>query len=290
MAHPRNSVAVPSSKSSSKTRGTKKTKVSSASRSAPKADARAPFEVHFLTLFPEMFEGVLAASLLGKAHSKGLVHFETHQIREFATDKHKTVDSPPYGGGEGMLLRVDVLHAAWKAVVPRKSARTRTILLSPQGAPLTQARAKSLATEYSKLVLVCGHYEGVDERFIELCVDEELSIGDYVLTGGELPAMVAADVIVRLREGVVQNPRSISEDSFEGGLLKYAQYTKPREFMGLEVPEVLLSGNHKRIEEHRAQERVQRTVKKRPDLQSSGSRSTDSRSSDSRSTRDPRSN
>jgi tRNA (guanine37-N1)-methyltransferase len=227
MAPPRNSAAVPSSKSSSKTRASKARSVLGTAKSVP---PRSPFEVHFLTLFPEMFEGVLGASLLGKAVAKNLVQFRLHQIRDFATDKHKTVDSPPYGGGEGMLLRVDVLHAAWKSVVPRKSKRTRTILLSPQGPPLTQARAKKLAADYSKLVFVCGHYEGVDERFIQLCVDEELSIGDYVLTGGELPAMVAADAIVRLREGVVQNPRSVSEDSFEGGLLKYAQYTKPREF------------------------------------------------------------
>ncbi len=167
------------------------------------------FEFHFLTLFPEAFSQVLASSLLGKAQAKGLVSYRFTHIRDFATDKHRSVDGAPYGGGEGMLLKADVLTAAHRSVVPEKSVRTRTLLLSPQGPCLTQEKAKCLARDYDRLVLVCGHYEGVDERFIELCVDEEISIGDYVLTGGELPAMVLADVVTRLLPGVVGNEGSI---------------------------------------------------------------------------------
>lgn len=203
---------------------------------------------------------------MGKAISRGLMHFGITQIRDFATDKHRTVDATPYGGGEGMLMRVDVLHAAWKAVVgaaPEK--RRRTILLSPQGSHFTQSKAKELVT-YDELVLVCGHYEGIDERFVELCVDEELSIGDYVLTGGELPALVIADVVTRLIPGVVGNQDSISQDSLEGGLLKYPQYTRPRVYEGLEVPAVLLGGNHQEIARWRQSQREERTRLKRPDL------------------------
>jgi tRNA (guanine37-N1)-methyltransferase len=232
-----------------------------------KSSSKKPeLEFHFLTLFPEVFAPVLGSSLLGKAQSRGLVRYVTHQIRDFSEDKHRTVDGTPYGGGEGMLLRADVLHRAWKKALPRKSARARTLLLSPQGRPLTQERAKAWVRDYRKLVLVCGHYEGVDERFIEKCVDEEVSIGDYVLTGGELPALVLADVLTRLLPGVVGNSRSLSEDSLEGGLLKYPQYTRPAVFEGLLVPEVLLSGNHGKIAEWRQSERVRRTREKRPDL------------------------
>jgi tRNA (guanine37-N1)-methyltransferase len=232
-----------------------------------KSSSKKPeLEFHFLTLFPEVFGPVLGASLLGKAQKRSLVRYRTHQIRDFSEDKHRTVDGTPYGGGEGMLLRADVLFRAWKKALPRKSPRARTLLLSPQGRPLTQARAKELVRDYRKLVLVCGHYEGVDERFIEKCVDEEISIGDYVLTGGELPALVVADVLTRLIPGVVGNGRSLTEDSLEGDLLKYPQYTRPKIFEGLGVPDVLLSGNHAKIAEWRQSERVRRTREKRPDL------------------------
>jgi tRNA (guanine37-N1)-methyltransferase len=226
----------------------------------------------FLTLFPEVFSAVLGSSLLGKAKEKGLVSFNVIQIRDFATDRHRTVDDTPYGGGEGMLLKVDVLHAAWKAAneSAKKAAKadhpdTQTILMSPQGKLLTQETAKELA-QSKNLIVVCGHYEGVDERFIELCVDQEISIGDYVLTGGELPAMVLADAVTRLLPGVVGNEDSVANDSLEGGLLKYPQYTRPKAFEGLEVPEVLMSGDHGKIEKWRKEQMLKRTSEKRPDL------------------------
>jgi tRNA (guanine37-N1)-methyltransferase len=230
-------------------------------------------EFHFLTLFPGVFPPVLSASLMGKAAEKGLLSFHVHNIRDHAKDKHRTVDEPPYGGGEGMLLKVDVLHAAWRSVVDAQESegsssqtkRTRTILLSPQGPLLTADKAKELAQE-ERLVFVCGHYEGVDERFIELCVDEELSIGDYVLTGGELPAMVVADAVARWVPGVVGKEGSVSKDSLEGGLLKYPQYTRPAEFEALGVPAVLTSGNHGAVEKWRAEQAQERTRLKRPDL------------------------
>jgi tRNA (guanine37-N1)-methyltransferase len=225
----------------------------------------AQLSFHFLTLFPEVFSPVLGSSLLGKAQASSRVSFDLMQIRDYATDKHRTVDDTPYGGGEGMLLKVDVLHAAWKAARAKAQGKVRTILMSPQGPLLTQEKAKELAT-YQDLIIVCGHYEGVDERFIELCVDEEVSIGDYVLTGGELPAMVLADVVTRLMPGVVGNECSVANDSLENGLLKYPQYTRPRDFEGKSVPEVLLSGDHGAIEKWRKLQMEKRTIEKRPDL------------------------
>jgi len=216
----------------------------------------------FLTLFPEIFPSVLGASLVGKAQSRGIVSFGLTQLRDFATDRHRTVDDTPFGGGEGMVLKVDVLHAAWSSV---KKPGSHTVFLSPQGRPLTQELAKELV-QHEHLILVCGHYEGVDERFIDLCVDQEVSIGDYVLTGGELPAMVLADAVTRLLPGVVGNDDSVTKDSFENGLLKYPQFTRPREFQGHEVPGVLLDGNHSLISRWRQAQMEERTSRKRPDL------------------------
>jgi tRNA (guanine37-N1)-methyltransferase len=242
----------------------------SSKSSSSEGTSRPPLRFHFLTLFPEIFAPALESSLLGKAQKKGLVEFETHRIRDFATDKHRTVDDTPYGGGAGMLMRVDVLHAAWKAAqAPRApevpGERVATILLSPQGALFNQGMAKELAASYDRLILVCGHYEGVDERFVELCVDREVSIGDYVLTGGELPALVMTDTITRLLPGVVGNEDSITGDSLEDGL-KYPQYTRPREFEGLKVPDILMSGDHGAIEKWRKAQSESRTAAKRPDL------------------------
>lgn len=222
-----------------------------------------------LTLFPEVFGPFLSSSLLGKARTRGLASFETLQIRDFSKDKHRSVDDTPYGGGEGMLLKADVLFAAWEQACSTAQTKPLTILLSPQGPKLDQAMAKELAGLHKssgEIILVCGHYEGVDERFIELCVDREVSIGDYVLTGGELPAMVLAEAVVRLIPGVVGNEQSVSKDSLEGDALKYPQYTRPREFKGLSVPEVLLSGDHQAIAQWREDQVKVRTLNKRPDL------------------------
>jgi tRNA (guanine37-N1)-methyltransferase len=247
-------------------------------------------EFHFLSLFPEVFSGALQASLLGKAQQRGLVSYSCTQIRDFSSDRHRTVDDTPFGGGEGMLLKPDVLYAAWvHAAFPElrkehsgshappiselplltqkdQPSGCRTLLLSPQGSLLTQERAKNWLKSYNRFVLVCGHYEGVDQRWMDRCVDEEVSIGNYVLTGGELPALVLADVVTRLIPGVVGNERSLSEDSLEGGLLKYPQFTRPREFLGVEVPTVLGSGNHVAIEKWRRQQALEQTRSKRPDL------------------------
>jgi tRNA (guanine37-N1)-methyltransferase len=236
------------------------------SESAPSSKSSSDFEFVFLTLFPEIFPPVLESSLLGKAQEKGIVSFKTIQIRDYATDRHRTVDDTPYGGGEGMVMKADVLHAAWKAARDNSPEGTLTIFVSPQGKLLTQEMAKELASRFKKLIVVCGHYEGVDERFIEKCVDREISIGDYVLTGGELPALVIADAVTRLLSGVVGNEQSVSRDSLEGGLLKYPQYTRPRDWEGSAVPEVLLSGDHGAIEKWRRAQMVERTERKRPEL------------------------
>jgi len=187
------------------------------------------------------------------------------QIRDFATDKHRTVDDTPFGGGEGMVMKPDVLRSAWLKAKERAGESARTVFVSPQGRLLDQSLARELASSES-IIVVCGHYEGVDERFIESCVDDEISIGDYVLTGGELPALVLADAVVRLIPGVVGNERSLSEESLENGLLKYPQYTRPRELDGVAVPEVLLSGDHPAIDRWRKSQMEERTKRKRPDL------------------------
>ncbi len=241
----------------------------SASALSSRSSSNSPetrLEFHFLTLFPEVFQPLLGSSLLGKAQSKGLVRYSCVQIRDFATDRHRTVDDTPYGGGEGMVLKADVLHDAWKSVVPEKSPETLTLLMSPQGKLFDQPMARELATGYSRIVILCGHYEGLDERFIDQCVDREVSIGDYVLTGGELPALVIADTVTRLIPGVVGNERSITQDSLESGLLKYPQYTRPRVWQGHEVPPVLLGGNHPAIATWRRTQMEERTARKRPDL------------------------
>ena len=213
-----------------------------------------------------MFDSVLGESIFRRALDQKILSVHFHQIRDFAQDKHRTVDDSPYGGGAGMVMRCEPLYGAWKAAKARSETPSRTIFLSPAGKPITQAKMKEFATGAERLILICGRYEGVDERFIELCVDEEMSIGDYVLTGGEIAAMVASDVLIRLLPGTVGNEDSLSTDSLEDGLLKAAQYTRPREFMGLTVPEVLLSGNHQAIADWHQKESLEKTLKKRPDL------------------------
>ncbi|WP_080840102.1 tRNA (guanosine(37)-N1)-methyltransferase TrmD [Cohnella massiliensis] len=228
--------------------------------------------IDVLTLFPEMFEGVFGSSILGKARDRGKVSLATVNFRDFATNKHNTVDDTPYGGGGGMVLKPDPIFAAVEAVV--ESARQaaspeakppRVILMCPQGEPLSQAKARELAQE-EHLVFICGHYEGYDERIREFLITDELSIGDYVLTGGELPAMVVIDAVVRLLPGVLGNDRSALHDSFSDGLLEYPHYTRPPEFRGWKVPDVLLSGNHAEIDRWRRRQSLLRTAKRRPEL------------------------
>jgi len=216
-----------------------------------------------LTLFPDMFPGPLAASLAGKALATGLWQLETRDIRDAATDRHRSVDDTPSGGGAGMVLRADVLARAFDGL-GETQGRPR-LLMSPRGAPLTQARVAELAQGPGP-VIVCGRFEGVDQRVIEARNFDEVSVGDYVLSGGELAAMVLIDACVRLLPGVMGNTTSSQAESFSDGLLEYPQYTRPAEFRGMKVPEVLLSGNHAEIARWRGEQAKLRTTERRPDL------------------------
>ena len=219
-------------------------------------------KIDILTLFPEMF-APLQTSLVGKAQASNKVEINLIDIREFSLNKHKKVDDYPYGGGDGMVLTPQPLYDAIMSV---KKENSHVVYLSPKGRVMTQSLVEEFATEYEHLVLVCGHYEGIDERIITLCIDEQVSLGDFVLTGGEIPAMALTDAILRFVPNVLHNEHSVAEESFSDGLLEYPQYTHPREFMGLEVPEVLLSGNHKEIEKWRNEQKILETKKYRPDL------------------------
>jgi len=220
-----------------------------------------------LTLFPDLFESFWRESLIGKALDKGVFEVRTVNIRDFATDRHRTVDDRPFGGGPGMILMPEPLHEAIKHA--RESGptgpKTRVVLLSPAGSPFNQAKAGEYAG-LDHLVLVCGRYEGVDERIISTLIDEELSIGDFILSGGEVPAMVVIEAVARLLPGVLGALDSAVQESFSEGLLEYPQYTRPREFKGLSVPDVLLSGDHERISQWRRRESLKRTARRRPDL------------------------
>jgi tRNA (guanine37-N1)-methyltransferase len=217
-----------------------------------------------LTLFPQMFSSPLRESILGKAVEKGLIQIRTINIRDFTLDKHQVVDDPPYGGGQGMVMKVEPIARAveW---VKSQNPTAWTIYLTPQGKQFTQEIGQKLSSR-SHLILLCGRYEGVDERVRELFVDEEISIGDYILTGGEFAAMVIIDVVSRLLPGVLGSDRSAAEDSFTNSLLEYPQYTRPFNFRGRGVPEVLLSGNHSAISLWRRKEALRQTWVRRPDL------------------------
>ncbi len=218
-----------------------------------------------LTLFPKMMQAVLEESIIGRAVSAGILDIQCTDIRDFAGNKHNRVDDAPYGGGMGMVMQPGPIYRAFQAVTENSQTRPRVIYMSPQGRVLTQEIAKELAEE-EHLVFLCGHYEGVDERVLEEIVDEELSIGDYVLTGGELPALTVIDAVARMIPGVLPSEEAFSEESLYNGLLEYPQYTRPPEFMGRAVPEVLLSGHHENIRKWRREESVRRTARKRPDL------------------------
>ncbi|WP_101843865.1 tRNA (guanosine(37)-N1)-methyltransferase TrmD [Halobacillus sp. Marseille-P3879] len=221
--------------------------------------------IDILTLFPEMFPGVMEQSIMKRALDKGAVSYQTVNFRDYTENKHNKVDDYPYGGGAGLVLTPQPIFDAVEAAKQTTVAESRIVLMCPQGEPYTQKKAEELAGE-EHLIFLCGHYEGYDERIRQELVTDEISIGDYVLTGGELGAMVVIDSVVRLLPDVLGNEQSAPEDSFSSGLLEHPHYTRPREFRGREVPEVLLSGNHAKIEEWRHYESLKRTYKRRPDL------------------------
>ncbi len=218
-----------------------------------------------LTLFPAAFVGPLDVSIIKRAREDGLMELAIHDIRDYATGKHRPVDDYPFGGGQGMVMRVDVLDAALQHVQALAEPPGYVVYMSPQGVRLTDAKVRDLAT-HERLVIVCGRYEGVDERFVEHCVDLEVSIGDYILTGGELPAMVLIDAVARHIPGALGDELSPEEESFVGGLLEHPQYTRPAEYKDWPVPEVLLSGHHAKIEQWKKDQRLARTKERRPDL------------------------
>lgn len=218
-------------------------------------------KIDILTLFPNMFESVLGESMLKRAQAKGALEIKIHNLRDWTLDFHRTCDDKPFGGGPGMVMKIEPVHRALKSI---KVKGAKVILLTPQGSKLEQKEVKRLA-KYKRLILVCGHYEGVDERIRDL-VDEEISIGDYILTCGELPAMVLIDAVARLIPGVLGHSDSTVSESFEDGLLEYPQYTRPAEYKGMKVPEVIMNGDHKKIDKWRKAEALKRTSERRPDM------------------------
>ena len=218
-----------------------------------------------ITLFPEMFEPVLGDSIIGRAQKSGEIEIHTHQLRDFAFDKHRRVDDTPYGGGMGMLMKAEPIALCFEDICRQTGDKPYFVYMSPQGRTLTQQRLRELS-ELKNICVLCGHYEGVDQRLLDEFVDEEISIGDYVLTGGEIPAMVFCDALCRMVPGVLTNNECFTEESHFNGLLEYPQYTKPAEWRGIEVPGILLSGHHANIEKWRREKSLEVTAKKRPDL------------------------
>ena len=220
---------------------------------------------YVMTLFPEMFEQVMGSSIMGKAIDQGLIELEIFNIRDFTLDKHNKVDDYPYGGGAGMVMEAEPIYRCYEEICSRVGKRPAVVYMTPQGEVFSQRKAESLSTK-EEVVFLCGHYEGVDERVLEEIVTDYLSIGDYVLTGGELPAMVMMDAIARLVPGVLNNEESAETESFSDGLLEHPQYTRPAEILGRKVPDVLLSGHHENIAKWRQEESLRRTKERRPDL------------------------
>lgn len=221
--------------------------------------------IDIATLFPEMCEAVLGESIVGRARKAGKIEIHCHQIRDYSTDKHRRVDDTPYGGGMGMVMQAEPIYRCFLAVTADFEQKPHTIYMSPKGNVFTQQRAIELS-KMSNLFIICGHYEGVDQRVIDKIVDEEISIGDYVLTGGELPAMAVTDAVARMCDGVLASEECFREESHFSGLLEYPHYTRPEVWEGERVPEVLLTGHHKNIEEFRHNEAVKITQERRPDL------------------------
>ena len=220
---------------------------------------------YILTLFPDMVMQGLSTSIIGRASQKELLHIEAINIRDYTIEKHKKVDDYPYGGGAGMLMQAQPVYDAWKSIVDRIGYEPRCVYLTPQAKVFTQPQAKSFALE-KDLILLCGHYEGIDERVLEEIVTDYVSIGDYVLTGGELGAMVMVDAIFRMVPGVLTNDESGSTESLEGNLLEYPQYSRPEEWNGKKVPAILLSGDHAKVDAWRREQAILRTAQRRPDL------------------------
>lgn len=220
--------------------------------------------ISIISIFPGLFQSVFAESMIKRAQEKGLLEISIYDLRDFSEDKHRRVDDYPYGGGAGMVMKPEPFFKAVRAVRERSPVKGKTVLMSPQGVRLTQDKLKELSKE-KHLIILCGHYEGIDERVRLYLADEEISIGDYILTGGEIPAMVMVDALARLIPGVLSTS-SLEEESFACGLLEYPQYTRPQEYEGMCVPEILLSGDHEKIRQWRYEEALKRTLKLRPDL------------------------
>lgn len=222
-----------------------------------------------MTLFPELVTTVLGESIIGRAQKSGALEIYAHNIRDYSKDKHRRVDDTPYGGGKGMLMSPVPIYDCYAAITSPKTnscERRRVIYMSPQGEVFNQSTAKRLASEYDNIVILCGHYEGVDQRIIDEIVDEEISIGDFVLTGGEIPACIVTDAVARLCPGVLSDSECFEKESFSDGLLEYPQYTRPYEFHGVTVPDVLISGHHANIEKWREEKAVEKTAAVRPDI------------------------
>lgn len=224
------------------------------------------YRIDIMTLFPDTVGDVLSESILGRAQERDYLRIETHQIRDYTQNRQKQVDDYPYGGGRGAVLQADPLFRCWEHIRKQDEHRPHTIFLSPCGKPFTQADAKRLAWEHDHLILVCGHYEGIDQRFIDECVDEEISLGDFVLTGGEIAAMAVADAVSRLVPGVLADPECFENESHWDGLLEYPQYSRPEVWHGMAVPPELLTGNHEKVERWRRKQSLLRTRERRPDL------------------------
>lgn len=219
-----------------------------------------------LTLFPEMINNVLSESIIGRAAAGGFIEFEAVNIRDYTLDKHKKVDDYPYGGGAGMVMQAQPIYDAYMSIAERLGHEPYCIYMTPQGHTFNQTDAKRLASEHDEIVLLCGHYEGIDERVLEEIVDEYISIGDYVLTGGEMPACVVADAVARMVPGVLTNNESGSDESFENDLLEYPQYSRPEVWRDKRVPAILLSGDHAKVDMWRKEQSIERTRQRRPDL------------------------
>lgn len=223
-----------------------------------------------MTLFPELVDAVLGTSIIGRAQKSGTIEVVTHQIRDYSEDKHRHVDDTPYGGGKGMLMAAQPIWSCYQGVLnaapEREGERRCVIYMSPTGTVLTQSRAEQMARDYDRLIILCGHYEGVDHRVLEEIVDEEISVGDYVLTGGEIPACILVDCVSRLIDGVLADEECHQKESISSGLLEHPQYTKPAVWRGREVPPVLLSGDHAKVDAYRLEQSLALTAQRRPDL------------------------